>query len=75
MGCCRGGISACHVFVDTLAFFFTQSTVHVDQLLVVAVGIDSLTRLQQLKVDDTLLIPPNTQHRLPSEAIWSRGRC
>jgi len=53
--------------------FFTQRTVQFDQLLVVVVGIDSFTKFQHLIVDETLLIPPNAQQRLPSEAIWSWG--
>lgn len=43
--------------------FFTQSTMQFDQSLVVTVG----TRYELLIVDDTLLITPNSQHRLPSE--------
>ena len=55
--------------------FSLKRTVQIDQLLLVACRIHRFAGFQELIVDDTALIPPNTEHRLLAKAIRSSSRC
>ena len=45
------------------------------QLKSIAIPRDSLIRIEQLIINYTLLIPPNTQKKLRTMVIWFCGRC
>ena len=64
---CSGGKSACHVFSDNVPFF-TQSTMQFDQLLVVAVSINSFTRFLTTR---SKWHPPDPTKRTASSSVRS----